>query len=61
MGIMATGEGASSVVDALKAGVTTIASDATSAMTQVVPIALGVAGLVVVLSLGWKAFKRFTK
>lgn len=61
MGMMATSEGASSVVNALITGVTTIASDATSAITAVAPIALGVAGLCVVLSLGWKAFKRFTK
>lgn len=54
-------EGSTSVVTALTNAFTTVASDMSSAIAGVLPIALGVAGGILVIFLGWKLFKRLTK
>lgn len=53
-------EGAS-ITDALSTAMTSTASEMTSAIGTVLPIALGVAGGILVITLGWKLFKRLTK
>ncbi len=39
----------------------TVSSDMMSAISTVLPIALGVGGAVLVIFLGWKLFKRLAK
>ena len=51
----------SSIVTALTGAFTTMAADMTSAIGAVLPIALGVAGGILVIVVGWKLFKRLTK
>lgn len=52
---------APSVVDALSTAFTTAASDMMSAISAILPIALGVGTAILVIFLGWKLFKRLTK
>ena len=40
---------------------TTVAADMTSAVEGIAPIALGVGAAVLVITLGWKLFKKLTK
>lgn len=47
--------------DALISGLTTTASDMQGAIGQVVPIALGVAGTILVITIGWRLFRNFTR
>lgn len=54
-------EGGNSIVTALTGAFTTMAADMSSAVAGVLPIALGVAGGILVIFLGWKLFKRLTK
>ena len=49
------------VTDALTSALGTIASDMTGAVSAVAPIALPVMGGILVVSLGIKAFKKFSK
>ena len=49
------------VVSALTGALTTIAGDMTGAVAAVVPIAVPVLGGILVVTLGIKAFKKFTK
>jgi len=49
------------ITSALQTAMTTVASDMTSAIGSILPIALGVAGSILVITLGWKLFRRFTK
>lgn len=49
------------MADTLTSAFTTVASDMTSAVGSILPIALGVGGTVLVVTLGWKLFKRLTK
>ena len=50
-----------SVTTALTGALTTIASDMTGAVSAGVPIAVPVLGGILVVSLGIRAFKKFTK
>ncbi len=50
-----------SVTAALTSALSTIASDMTGAIGSVVPIAVPVIGGILVVTLGIKAFKKFTK
>lgn len=50
----------SSVTTALTAGVTSIASDAMSAIGSVIPVALPIMGAVVVVGIGLKVFRKVT-
>lgn len=53
-------ESGNAVVQALTSAFTTVASDMTSAVTSVLPIALGIVGTVMVVIFGVKIFKRIT-
>lgn len=55
-----SGSGSSSIVTALQTAFTSIASDVTSVLTTILPIALGVVGAGVVIIFGVKWFKRLT-
>lgn len=46
---------------ALSTAFTSVSSDMMEAIGTVLPIALGVAGAILVVFLGWKLFKRLTK
>lgn len=48
------------VTTALTAGITTIASSCTDAISKVIPVALPVMGAIVVVTIGIKVFKRFS-
>ena len=52
---------AAGVTEALTSALSTIASDMTGAVSAVVPIAVPVLGGIMVVTLGIKAFKRFSK
>ena len=54
------GTGTSSIVSALSTAFQSIASDVTSVLTTILPIALGVVGAGVVIMFGVKWFKRLT-
>lgn len=54
------GSGSSSIVTALQTAFSSIASDVTSVLTTILPIALGVVGAGVVIIFGVKWFKRLT-
>lgn len=49
------------IITSLTTGVTTIATDAMSAIAAVVPVALPIAGAVIVVGIAMKAFKKSTK
>lgn len=51
----------SGVIDALSSALSTIATDMTGAISAVVPIAVPVIGGILVVTLGIKAFKKFSK
>lgn len=53
--------GSTGAVDILSNSLTTVAGDMTSAASAAIPAALGVAAIGVVVTVGWKLFKRFTK
>lgn len=53
--------GAVSVTESLTSALSTIAGDMTSAVGAVVPIAVPVLGGILVVTLGIKAFKKFSK
>lgn len=54
------GSGSSTIVQALSTAFTSIASDLTSVITTIAPIALGIVGAGMVLVFGVKWFKRLT-
>ena len=47
--------------EALTSGLTTIANDMTGAVSDVLPIALGVMGAGLLVTFGIKLFRRFSK
>lgn len=51
----------SGVTDALTSALSTIAGDMTGAIGAIVPIAVPVIGGILVVTLGIKAFKKFSK
>lgn len=54
-------EGSSSIVTGLTSAFNTVANDCIEAVTAILPIGLTVAGMILVIGLGWKLFKRLTK
>lgn len=55
---LAESSGNSGVISALTTAFTSIASDFTSTVTAVLPIALGVVGMIMVVRFGIRFFKR---
>lgn len=51
----------STITTALTDGITTIATDAMTAIGAVIPVALPIAGAIVVVTLGLKVFKKVSK
>lgn len=49
------------VVDALSNGFTEVAADMMEAIGAILPIALPIGGAVIVITLGWKLFKKLSK
>lgn len=48
------------VTSALTGAMTTTANNITSAIGSILPIALGVAGTILVITIGWRLFRNFT-
>lgn len=48
------------VTSALKTGITNIATDASTAIGDVIPVALPIMGAMVIVSVGIKVFKKVT-
>jgi hypothetical protein len=66
MGLFALGETttaniSSGVSDALVSGLSSVATDMGSFITNILPVVLGVVGAVILISFGIKLFKRFSK
>lgn len=59
IGFLAEG-GTATVSGALTTGLSTVASDALSAVTAIVPVALPIVGAGVVIAVGIKMFKKVT-
>lgn len=62
-GIMLADVGATTVdtvTSALTGAMTTTANNITSAIGSILPIALGVAGTILVITIGWRLFRNFT-
>ena len=62
-GIMLADEGVTAVdtvTSALTGAMTTTANNITSAIGSILPIALGVAGTILVITIGWSLFRNFT-
>lgn len=62
-GIMLADEGVTAVdtvTSALTGALTTTANNITSAIGSILPIALGVAGTILVITIGWRLFRNFT-
>lgn len=53
--------GTASVSESLKTALTTIAGDMSGVIADIVPIAVPVIGGILVVTLGIKAFKKFSK
>lgn len=54
------GESGSAITTAVTGALTTVQTDATSMIAAVLPYALAIAGIVVVVTLGWRVFKRIS-
>lgn len=54
-------ETSTGITGALTGAFQTVSNDMMSAISGVLPIALGVGGAILVIFLGWKLFKRLTK
>lgn len=50
-----------SIASTLGTAFETVSADMMSAISTVLPIALGIGGAILVIFLGWKLFKRLTK
>lgn len=60
MGYYALAESTPSISDTLTTSFTSVASDITSGIQAVLPIALGIVGTVMVIMFGIKIFKKLT-
>ncbi len=49
------------ITQSLVSGVTQIATDATSTIAAIIPVALPVAGIIIVVGIGFKVFKKVAK
>lgn len=48
------------ITAAMSSAMTNVQGEATSMIGTVLPYALAIAGIVIVVTLGWKIFKKFT-
>lgn len=60
-GLFLTGETVNGVTSALTNGFSTVASDALSAISAILPIALPIMGAIIVIMVGIKLFKGVAK
>lgn len=58
MATLLSASGATTVTQSLVEGVSSIAGDATTAISSVIPVALPIMGIMVVVGLGIKTFKK---
>lgn len=61
MFLTATPSGMESITTALNSALSTTSNDMLSAIGSVLPTALTVAGAILVVTLGWRLFRNFTK
>ena len=61
MYLTATATGMESITTALNSALSTTSNDMLSAIGSVLPTALTVAGAILVVTLGWRLFRNFTK
>ena len=61
MFLTATPSGMESFTTALNSALTTTSNDMLSAIGSVLPTALTVAGAILVVTLGWRLFRNFTR
>lgn len=61
MFLTATATGMESITTALNSALSTTSADMLSAIGSVLPTALTVAGAILVVTLGWRLFRNFTK
>lgn len=61
MFLTATPSGMESITTALSSALTTTSNDMLSAIGSVLPTALTVAGAILVVTLGWRLFRNFTR
>ena len=61
MFLTATATGMESITTALNSALSTTSNDMLSAIGSVLPTALTVAGAILVVTLGWRLFRNFTK
>lgn len=48
-------------ISGMISGLTTTASQMQDTIGQIIPIALGVAGTILVITVGWRLFRNFTR
>ena len=61
MGLYLTAATAGTVTEAMTSALSTTASDMMGAVSSIVPVAVPVVGAILVVTLGIKVFKKFTK
>lgn len=61
MGMYLTAATAGTVTEAMTSALSTTASDMMDAVSSIVPVAVPVVGAILVVTLGIKVFKKFTK
>jgi len=61
MFLTATPSGMESITTALNSALSTTSNDMLSAIGSVLPSALTVAGAILVVTLGWRLFRNFTR
>ena len=61
MFLTGTATGMESITTALNSALSTTSSDMLSAIGAVLPTALTVAGAILVVTLGWRMFRNFTR
>lgn len=61
MFLTATPSGMESITTALNSALSTTSNDMLSAIGSVLPTALTVAGAILVVTLGWRLFRNFTR
>lgn len=58
LGVLST---APSVTETFETAINGVKTQSTSMINSALPVALGIAGLILAVGIGWKMFKKFTK